>query len=76
MGLVLKKWRGGNAPTLLPRELEACRNLQIEYEKGLFEPSISLEETDEARGLLFCVGGHIVTLNGAIRITNYKTDQK
>ena len=34
--------------------------------RGFFEPSISLEETDEARGLIFCMGGHIVTLTGAI----------
>ena len=33
--------------------------------RGFFEPSISLEETDEARGLIFCMGGHIVTLTGA-----------
>ena len=37
----------------------------IEDEKGLFEPSISLEEMDEARGLIFCISGHIVTLIGA-----------
>ena len=37
----------------------------IEDEKGLFVPSISLEETDGARGLNFCMGGHIVTLTGA-----------
>ena len=37
----------------------------IEDEKGLFEPSISLKETDEARGLIFCMGSHIVTLTGA-----------
>ena len=30
--------------------------------RDFFEPSISLEETDEARGLIFCTGGHIVTL--------------
>ena len=36
----------------------------IEDEKGLFVPSISLEEKDKARGLIFCMGGHIVTLTG------------
>ena len=30
-------------------------------------PSISLEETDEARRLIFCMGGHIVTLTWATR---------
>ena len=35
--------------------------------RGFFEPSISLEETDEARGLIFCMGGHIVTLTGATK---------
>ena len=30
-------------------------------------PSISLEETDEARGMIFCMGGHIVTLTGLPR---------
>ena len=34
-------------------------------ERGLFVPSISLEETDETRGLIFCMDGHIVTLTGA-----------
>ena len=34
--------------------------------RGFFEPSISLEETDEAIGLIFCMGGHIVTLTGSI----------
>ena len=33
--------------------------------RGFFEPSISLEETNEARGLIFCTGGHIVALTGA-----------
>ena len=33
--------------------------------RGFFEPSTSLEETDKARGLIFCTGGHIVTLTGA-----------
>ena len=37
----------------------------IEDEKGLFVPSILLEETDDARGLILGMGGHIVTLTGA-----------
>ena len=37
----------------------------IEDWEGLFVASISLEEKDEARGLIFCVGGHIMTLTGA-----------
>ena len=34
-------------------------------EKGLSVPSISFEEMAKARGLIFCIGGHIVTLTGA-----------
>ena len=37
----------------------------IEDEKGLFVLSISLEETYKAKWLIFCMGGHIVTLTGA-----------
>ncbi len=35
-------------------QTSSCTELYgIEDEKGLFVPSISLEETDEARGLIF-----------------------
>ena len=37
MGLVLKKWRGGNAPTLLPGGLEVCprsNSFQTHQEQG------------------------------------------
>ena len=36
MGLVLKKWRGGNAPTLLPRELRGVKTMTSIAQKRIF----------------------------------------